>query len=228
MYEKFYEELFESGKLYIYGNTSSSIYVVKVREDSGLPGKNKFHVEYSSNDEITCDCGLYNHLGMLCRHSIKVNFNAKLTENHAELYRIIIPKTKCSYLTDLQVLVHLDICKIPPKNIMKRWTKEASVCEQVTCGLKVGMDESKLMKKALLVETLRVVNNPCALDASIYQSAMDLLAKALSPDTSIPEDQTADKVVETDSVPKIPLACPERTMGVFVSAYNQILDENNP
>ena len=72
------------------------------------------------------------------------------------------------------------------------------------------------------------MNNPCALDASIYQSAMDLLAKALSPDTSIPEDQTADKVVETDSVPKIPLACPERTMGVFVSAYNQILDENNP
>jgi len=41
---------------------------------------------------------------------------------------------------------------------------------------------------------------------------MDLLAKASSPDTSIPEDQTADKVVETDSVPKIPLACPERTI----------------
>lgn len=72
MYERFYDELFESGKFAIISEMSNSSYLIgpcKIIDDDR---KQEFVVTMEGDEKITCTCGLFEHLGMICRHSLKV------------------------------------------------------------------------------------------------------------------------------------------------------------
>lgn len=76
-----------------------------------------------------CECGLYEHFGMLCCHSIRVSQNYNITKMLLE--RQVAYKIMKSCLTfvvhffGVQLMLQKDIAKIPDAHIMKRWTKDA-------------------------------------------------------------------------------------------------------
>lgn len=72
MYEKFYDELFESGKYAIHTIEDGWKYVLVKDKDKSLIDPKMVTVAYKSNDDICCECGLFELMGMLCRHIIKV------------------------------------------------------------------------------------------------------------------------------------------------------------
>ena len=73
--------------------------------------------------------------------------------------------------------MYLEVPKIPENNILRRWTKEAVVYKSNAVHACTEADENKARKRALLLETLRLVNDPCAIE-SVYHQAMDLLGRA--------------------------------------------------
>ena len=72
MYEKFYDELFESGKYAIHSICDGWKYVLIRNKDKDLVNQKCIEVSYKSDDDLTCACGLFEHMGMLCRHALKV------------------------------------------------------------------------------------------------------------------------------------------------------------
>lgn len=72
MYERFYDELFDSGKYTIHRKDNNFKYILIQNNDINLLGAKTIEVNYISDEEITCECGLYEHMRILCRHSIKV------------------------------------------------------------------------------------------------------------------------------------------------------------
>lgn len=72
MYERFYQELYESGGFLIKRRDDTGLFEVShVMDDDNLDGS-RYRVNYDGGDKISCECGLYEHMGMLCRHSLKV------------------------------------------------------------------------------------------------------------------------------------------------------------
>lgn len=74
-YERFSNELFNAGSLVVSETLPGGIYKVKVTETYALNSYD--HVEHTVKMEdggrfIGCDCGVFEHVGMLCVHSIKV------------------------------------------------------------------------------------------------------------------------------------------------------------
>ncbi|TVU49926.1 hypothetical protein EJB05_01270, partial [Eragrostis curvula] len=96
MYNRFHHELYEFGAYAIEDTTHNGVFVLVHTDNDGNPAARRTRVTFSEDrSKIDCECGLYEHMGMLCRHALKV-------------------------------LVHLDRRVIPCKNIMKRWTKDAT------------------------------------------------------------------------------------------------------
>jgi hypothetical protein len=73
MFEKFQEVLYKSGSYYIDELVPGEVYVAS-HFDRG--SKEKWcKVEYKvlvHNGYYTCECGMYEHMGMLCCHVVKV------------------------------------------------------------------------------------------------------------------------------------------------------------
>ena len=72
MFEKFYDELFESGKFAIHQVHEGQKYVLVRNKDRMLDCPKKMVVIYANDRDISCECGLFEHMGMLCRHILKV------------------------------------------------------------------------------------------------------------------------------------------------------------
>lgn len=72
MYDKLYNELYESGGFLVKGRDVDGLFVLAHSCAEGNPDQLTFTVRYECSDKVTCDCGLYEHMGMLCRHSLKV------------------------------------------------------------------------------------------------------------------------------------------------------------
>ena len=72
IYEKFYNELYYAGGYAINSRTSDGIFEVAHSALDGNPDQVFYKVLYDGGDKITCQCGLFEHLGLLCRHSLKV------------------------------------------------------------------------------------------------------------------------------------------------------------
>ena len=86
MYERFYDELFESGKFAIISEMSNSSYLIgpcKIIDDDR---KQEFVVTMEGDQKITCTCGLFEHLGMICRHSLKVCASSLTSSGFIHLY----------------------------------------------------------------------------------------------------------------------------------------------
>ncbi|KAL6591476.1 hypothetical protein ACP70R_049979 [Stipagrostis hirtigluma subsp. patula] len=73
MYERFNNELFEAGSFAIEEKKGDREFLLVDTRDDGKPNARKARVTLSeSMEQVFCECGLYNHVGMLCRHALKV------------------------------------------------------------------------------------------------------------------------------------------------------------
>lgn len=72
MHEKFYNELYRAGSYTIERRAGGAEYRLVHFKEVGEPNVRDFIVQYDEPHRISCSCGLYAHLGMLCRHALKV------------------------------------------------------------------------------------------------------------------------------------------------------------
>ncbi|OQU86059.1 hypothetical protein SORBI_3003G007000 [Sorghum bicolor] len=72
MYDKFYNELYSSGGYVIKSKDNDGNFEVAHSYTDGNPDQVCYKVRYDGGDNVYCQCGLYEHMGMLCRHSLKV------------------------------------------------------------------------------------------------------------------------------------------------------------
>jgi hypothetical protein len=75
MYERFYDELFQSGSLTIKGRSSPNTYTVIDSSDEDNM-TSEFEVRLPDSNTATCTCGLFEHMGILCKHALKVKIVA--------------------------------------------------------------------------------------------------------------------------------------------------------
>lgn len=81
------------------------------------------------NDLYTYECGMFKHSGLLCRHVLKVmpalvSSMFILVFQQRPIYHNSRPDNECNVM--YQVMVHVGLCQIPARYIMKRWTKDAT------------------------------------------------------------------------------------------------------
>ncbi|CAL5012454.1 unnamed protein product [Urochloa decumbens] len=72
MYEHFSNQLYESGSFIVKEREGSTKFTLIDSRLEGTDIERMIHVCVEGEDWIQCDCGLYEHMGMLCRHAIKV------------------------------------------------------------------------------------------------------------------------------------------------------------
>lgn len=72
MYDKFYNELYCSGGYAIKRMEPGGLFEVAHSCMDGNPEQLRYKVRYGGGDKVHCECGLYEHMGMLCRHALKV------------------------------------------------------------------------------------------------------------------------------------------------------------
>ncbi|XP_021321752.1 protein FAR1-RELATED SEQUENCE 5 [Sorghum bicolor] len=79
MYDRLYNELYHAGSYLIKGRGADEAYILVHYKEDGATDEKLFLVKDSGNF-ISCSCGLYNHVGMLCRHALKVLMHLDRTE----------------------------------------------------------------------------------------------------------------------------------------------------
>ncbi|CAL5031516.1 unnamed protein product [Urochloa decumbens] len=80
MYERFDWEIYRSSKFRILEKKSATEFILIHNKMKNVEEAYKFHVKLHDDDYIECTCGLYAHMGMICRHSIKVLVHLDLQE----------------------------------------------------------------------------------------------------------------------------------------------------
>lgn len=122
MYLIFDDQLYKAGYFVIEQKPTKNKFILIDTRQEKYGYRHEITVELEDNNYIHCSCGLFEHMGMLCRHALKV-----LTHDH-----LLQPKTTCTttitetYLRNhipMQMMTHLDMMEIPKRNIMPRWTK---------------------------------------------------------------------------------------------------------
>jgi hypothetical protein len=75
MYEIFCDEMYAAGGFAISKVCGQGVFVVVETNHDGNKDAKEFTVSYKPHVKITCQCGLFEHLVMICRHSLKVLLN---------------------------------------------------------------------------------------------------------------------------------------------------------
>ncbi|XP_066380798.1 protein FAR1-RELATED SEQUENCE 1-like [Miscanthus floridulus] len=148
IYEKFYNELYYAGGYAINSRTSDGIFEVAHSALDGNPDQVFYKVLYDGGDKITCQCGLFEHLGLLCRHSLKVLVHLDVKE---------IPKNN-----------------IMPR-WMKNWSgSDAHTDGKSSFELLRGSNDA-LEKRALVNRVLAVAYGPEAISEDVFVQAMGVM-----------------------------------------------------
>jgi hypothetical protein len=73
IHERFYNELFESGAYRIVDKSGNGQrFAVVHTNEIGCNDARRYDIVLEGIEKIKCSCGLYEHAGLLCRHSLKV------------------------------------------------------------------------------------------------------------------------------------------------------------
>lgn len=72
MYEIFCDEMYESGNFTIESKIGAHDFILFDSRDKDRTWSPEFLVKLVDKEKITCSCSYFEHMGMLCRHSIKV------------------------------------------------------------------------------------------------------------------------------------------------------------
>jgi hypothetical protein len=75
MYEIFCDEMYAAGGFAISKVCGEGVFVVVETNHDRNKDAKEFTVSFKLSVKITCQCGLFEHLGMICRHSLKVMFD---------------------------------------------------------------------------------------------------------------------------------------------------------
>lgn len=73
MYEIFDDQLYKSGYFIVHSNPTPSTFILIDTRQEEYGYHDEIVVELHGKSCIKCSCGLYEHMGMLCRHTLKVN-----------------------------------------------------------------------------------------------------------------------------------------------------------
>ncbi|CAL4994763.1 unnamed protein product [Urochloa decumbens] len=117
MYERFNYHMHQSGKYKIKEKISQTEFIVIYNKMKNEEEAFKFHVTLHESEYIHCSCGMFEHMGLICRHAIKVLLHL----DKAEIPRrnILGRWTKAWDGCDPQNQVHaMDICSEEDKRRM--------------------------------------------------------------------------------------------------------------
>jgi len=110
IYERFCYLLYKSMDFVIMSRSNGNRFVVVHSLDINKDDRKEHVVYFDVGSVIHCSCGLFEHMGIVCRHSLKVGFKIILTGvNWVILYYyvfhvfflIIFVSTLCEILIDL-------------------------------------------------------------------------------------------------------------------------------
>ncbi|RLM54828.1 hypothetical protein C2845_PM10G11160 [Panicum miliaceum] len=183
MYGKFYDELFRLSRYAIKSRNEGGTFILREARYLAKDDAPEFNVTVCGDESIKFSCGLFEHLGMLCSHCLKV-------------------------------LVHLDRLEIPPNNIMKRWTHDATSPndgashEQLPCR---SVDaEDRMRKEMLLKKVLVLANADEKLTEEAFNHAMEAIVTSQKGNHQFTAsvDNICTQILVTDT--KVPVACPPR------------------
>ncbi|RLM60486.1 hypothetical protein C2845_PM14G07240 [Panicum miliaceum] len=182
MYENFYDELFESGKYAIHAIEDGWKYVLVKNKDKSLIDPKMVTVAYKSDDDISCECGLFEHMGMLCRHIIKVLVLLDKSE--------LPPKYVKKRWTKQAAQCHVE--------------------NEVTCiG---GEHAESLLKKVLLTKTIEVISGKASVTESGILHAIQALPTSAETSQAASEIQAPQQIEDVSNIGVMPIACPPRTV----------------
>jgi hypothetical protein len=129
MFEKFGDILYEAGYYEVEVEEIGKVYFATniQAEKRELWSRVRFKVTVGDNrEEFECECGQFEHMGMLCCHILKVVGGFSLMALHC---CIVVGSTIFCMESDqffcMQIMDHLDVKKIPARHIVKRWTRDA-------------------------------------------------------------------------------------------------------
>lgn len=159
-YHLFLEELGRSTAYIVVDSKEASVYKVVHGESECREKWSKVNFKVSVDEEsglYDCECGLYNHFGILCCHALLVSitiFTLLLTHPHFHYFGYGLFDT----FFWLQVMVQKGVREIPAIHIMNRWTKSARFKEPthlLPAEKPSGPVQSKVLKRNMLDSTLR-------------------------------------------------------------------------
>lgn len=80
---------------------------------------------HDNGEQFECECGLFEHMGMLCAHVLKVgDYTLHFVSDDKQMF-VKPPNLLTKNIHVFQVMDYLGMTEIPKKHIVKRWTKEA-------------------------------------------------------------------------------------------------------
>jgi hypothetical protein len=210
MYERFYDELFEPGSLTIKEREAPNKYKVLESSSEEQPSM-EYTITLPDADTASCEYGLFNHVGILCKHAIKVKYADHIP--HHILLHVHQHFVTNHQAVACQVLVHLDYQEIPKNNILKRRTMAATVSENIIPFTDKSTSDGaiQMMKRTLLIKTLELVSGNGEIGEQAFIEAMNALSAAKSNNVGKGNGSPADIVNHDDSEQNVPLGCPERT-----------------
>lgn len=182
MYEKFYDELFESSKYTIKSKIGQDEYVLTDARADMEDAAAYIHVRLQGTDRVTCECGLFEHMGMLCRHALKVLVHL-----------------------DRQEIPPGNILHRWTKDCVER-----SLSEESKLSLIVHND--KLRKKMLLDKVFEIANREATLSETAFHQAMDAITGSSSSDPVLANSDDPNILAATFTGQLQPTACPPRTV----------------
>lgn len=77
MYEIFDEQLYQSGHFIIEKRSDDGEFILIDTRQEEFGYRREILVQVEGNDYIHCSCGMYEHMGILCRHTLKVGTRKK-------------------------------------------------------------------------------------------------------------------------------------------------------
>ncbi|RLM54740.1 protein FAR1-RELATED SEQUENCE 5-like [Panicum miliaceum] len=159
IFKRFSDEMFLAGSFNcVHGDSPGSYVVSKINPSQNEANFSVFRVLASADGEkFSCDCMMFEHLGLPCRHVIKVlsifvALHLLWVSSYGPRLTVKLEKKK--------VLIHTGATEVPAALVMKRWTVDAR-----------GHDENS-------PEPTSTLDDPDAgaLHAVLYTSCMELLA----------------------------------------------------
>ncbi|RLM69233.1 hypothetical protein C2845_PM17G11090 [Panicum miliaceum] len=149
----------------------------------------------------------YDELFEAGKHSVK----AIEEEGQYVVSRTIRNSEESKNTCIVKVLIHLERTEIPKRNILKRWTKEA-MGNKLEDTAPTSTESDQARKRALLLQTLRIVNGNDIIDEHRFIAAMEALTGRDSAVHHKRTDPTVEQACINNLDGELPLSCPERTI----------------
>ncbi|CAN6172661.1 unnamed protein product [Urochloa humidicola] len=178
MYLHFTDQLLESGSFIVKNTPSPTEFILLDTRLEHTTIARDIHVTLEGENYIHCECGLYQHMGMLCRHAIKVLTNLDRRE---------IPANN----------IH--------KRWTRLFDEGNNNNDYLT---QLGIDNDELKKKALINKAFELVNRQKKISNFSFEQTMEALTQACTSSTTEPESTDDNSGAINNLSENIPTSCP--------------------